>query len=173
MYCSYFTYGQHGNSIRQRFATQNTAPFIQKITHLEQQRMMPAESTLLITKFLDADDNEQRDILDKPENKRGAQNVIRVLATFVEKSSADKEFLMYALALLDGILEDKRSRVKHYVSLIDEFRTPINIIKVMNGFIASRQEPDFCPHRDIAAHIAALVIEAVNFERVPETLSQS
>jgi hypothetical protein len=80
MYCSYFSYGQNGSQIRQKFATESTANFLMKVTFLEQQKSLEPNSTLLMTKFLDVkNDQEQRDILDLPQNKKACQDVIRVL----------------------------------------------------------------------------------------------
>ena len=64
MYCSYFSYGPNGSNLRQRFATQSNSNFIMKVTLLEQQAQVPPDSTTLLNKFLESNDQEQRDIID-------------------------------------------------------------------------------------------------------------
>lgn len=45
----------------------------------------------------------------------------------------------YALAHLDGILEDSRTRVKIYSKVMNDFKSPRNIIKELFSFINRTQ----------------------------------
>jgi hypothetical protein len=64
----------------------------------------------------------------------------------------------YALAHLDGILEDSRVRVQHFIAVMNDFKNPDDLIKVLNNFIHLNNIDDNI-QRDIASHILALLIQ--------------
>lgn len=57
----------------------------------------------------------QRQFLDG--NQNDAIGLIRVLFSVVANIKGDKELSLYALALISGILEDKRTRIRLLVSI--------------------------------------------------------
>ena len=90
-----------------------------------------------------------------------------MLFTIVEKVKGDNELVMYALAHLDGILEDNRARAASYIALIDDFNAPLNMIKILSDFLEQNVEKsDMAPHRDIAAHIISILIETADLEKL-------
>ena len=69
------------------------------------------------------------------QNKKKAQMVIRAFFEIIKKVRSDNQVLSYALAHLDGILEDSRSRVHHFINLMNDFKQPENLINILNSFI--------------------------------------
>jgi len=79
---------------------------------------LPQNSLKCLNDFEAMKENAQRDFLDGA----GAQNqktmeLIRVLFSIVSNVKGDKEMSLYALALINGILEDKRTRIRLLVSI--------------------------------------------------------
>ena len=60
-------------------------------------------------------DNDQREkFLDK---KQKIEELLRVLFKILETIKADKDLNSFILALINGILEDKRTRVRNIIAL--------------------------------------------------------
>ena len=125
--------------------------------------LLPKEATELMSLFLKGTDQGQRDIFDNADNRRAATNIVRVLFSTVEKVKGDNHLVLYALAHLDGILEDSRARVARFISLLNDINKPMNLIKILNDFIDVSTADELAIHRDIASHILALLIEEINF----------
>lgn len=60
--------------------------------------------------------------------------------------------------MINGILEDLRTRVSHFVEVMNHFKDSLNLIKILVSFLQKDNTPDN-KHRDIASHILALLIE--------------
>lgn len=82
----------------------------------------------------------------------------------IRNVSTDAYLIFYCLVHLDGILEDDRERVSHYIALSKDYKAPLNVIKILNSYILQYNQNDFKPHRDVASHILALLIEAESFQ---------
>ena len=65
-----------------------------------------------IQRFLDLDPDAQRDFLDKREHEDEAKKTIKSLMEIVKNISHDQEIVRWALAMINGIIEDDRSRIK-------------------------------------------------------------
>ena len=87
-----------------------------------------------------------------------AELLIRRLFDIINYIKSDNILISYVLAHLDGILEEKRSRIKLYASLMDDFKSPYNLIYILNSFIHRNSIEDNM-QRDCASHILALLIE--------------
>ena len=137
-----------------------------------------------ISSFLAADDQQQRMFFDDPEQKvmskfpynmflqykKQVHSVIRAFFEIISDSVLrDNELILYSLAHLDGILEDNRARVKFYVELMNEFKNPLDMIKILDNFISKSQE---LYHRDIASHILVLLIDAQKYEKCEKDAKQ-
>ena len=85
--------------------------------------------------------------------------MLRGLFEIIQKVKGDTFLVLYCLAHLDGILEDDRERTEHFVSLSQDYKNPMPVIKVLNEFIHQNSSHELLPHRDIASHILALLIE--------------
>lgn len=66
--------------------------------------------------------------------------------------------ISYSLAHLDGILEDSRARVHHFINVMNDFKNPENLINILNSFIHQNNIEDHL-QRDMASHVLALLIE--------------
>ena len=90
--------------------------------------------------------------------------MIRAFFEIIKKVRSDNQLLSYALAHLDGILEDSRARVSHFINVMNDFKNPDNLITVLNSFIHQNNQEDHM-QRDTASHILALLIEAEKYEK--------
>lgn len=64
-----------------------------------------------------ANDDQQRFLFDEPNNKKKAQGVIRGFFDIINNVKSDNELIGYSLAHLDGILEDSRTRIHHFIAV--------------------------------------------------------
>jgi hypothetical protein len=48
---------------------------------------------------------------------------------------SDNELIGYSLAHLDGILEDSRTRIQHFIAVQNDFKKPENLIEILNSFL--------------------------------------
>jgi len=92
------------------------------------------------------------------QNKKAAQKIIKSFFEIIKNFKRDNEVICYSLAHLDGILEDSRNRVKHFLDIMTDFKNPADIIKDLNSFL-HRNNTDDNMQRDIASHILAIIIE--------------
>jgi hypothetical protein len=90
--------------------------------------------------------------------------IIRAFFDVIEKVKSEDMLIQFCLAHLDGILEDSRQRISLFIDVQGHFKTPLNLISILNSFI-HRNNNDDRLQRDIASHILALMIEAEKFER--------
>lgn len=72
--------------------------------------------------------------------------------------------IQFCLAHLDGILEDSRDRIHHFIDVQNHFKDPMNLIQILNSFIHQNNNDDKL-QRDIASHVLALMIEAEKYEK--------
>lgn len=138
--------------------------------------MIQPETSESIGEFLMANDDQQRHLFDEPnvsntffiniliQNKKKAQATIRAFFDILNNVKSDNELIGYSLAHLDGILEDSRARVHHYIAIQNDFKKPENLIEILNSFLYRNNIQDNL-QRDMASHILALLIEAEKFEK--------
>lgn len=107
----------------------------------------------------------QRQFLDGNQNE--AIGLVRVLFSIVANIKGDKELSLYALALISGILEDKRTRIRLLVSIQSSANKErqLDIIGILNSFLVQSFDLDEGAHRDLAAHTLAMLIEANEFKK--------
>ena len=87
------------------------------------------------------------------------KKLLRGFFDIISKVQSDKYLVFYCLVQLDGILEDDRERVAQFVSLREDYKEPVDVIKILNQFIHQNDTLETRPHRDIASHILALMLE--------------
>jgi len=85
--------------------------------------------------------------------------VIKAFFQVLEQLRSDQELIYYSLCHLDGILEDARSRVTHFIEIMNHFKDSVNLIKILMGFLQTENSEDK-RNRDIASHVLAILIEA-------------
>ena len=98
-------------------------------------------------------------MFDESKHKKAATNILRVFFTIIEKVKGDNDLVLYALSHLNGILEDSRNRIHLYLKVLDDINKPMNLLRILFNFIDLNSQDDLKPHRDIASHILALLIE--------------
>lgn len=113
-----------------------------------------------IAGFLQSDGNQQRFLFDdsSEKNKLGARGVIKAFFGVIDKIQSDQDTTYYSLCQINGILEDLRSRINHFVEVMNHFKDSMNLIRILIGFLQKDNSQDN-KMRDIASHILALLIE--------------
>lgn len=53
----------------------------------------------------------------------------------IKEVRSDSHLLFYCLVHLDGILEDDRERVSHYIALSKDYKAPLPVIKILNQYL--------------------------------------
>ena len=75
---------------------------------------LPQGASQLISEFSNMDGEKQRAFLEGDDK---ADTLIQSLFMIVERIQSDKEITRWALALINGIVEDRRTRIKKIVAL--------------------------------------------------------
>jgi hypothetical protein len=127
--------------------------------------LLENDSLLKLQGFLNFSDNDQREFLDKKENLK---QLLRVLFKIVEKTKANTEMLEFALLLINGIFEDKRSRIRELVAMQKTTveGNHLNAVGILQSFLIQHAEPgnvDQNQMRDAASHTLAFLIQACDF----------
>lgn len=78
----------------------------------------------------------------------------------IKKVKGEQKLITFALLLIDGILEDDRSRIKHLVAIQRSHKKEKkeDLIGILTSFLyQSSQKTN--EQRDLASHILAMLIE--------------
>lgn len=77
----------------------------------------------------------------------------------------DAKLVTFALLLIDGILEEKRSRIEYLVSIQRSHKKEKkeDLIGVLNSFLWTNKQSTV-EQRDLASHILAQLIEAHEYK---------
>jgi hypothetical protein len=104
---------------------------------------------------------EQREALNKKEH---AINLFKVLFSIVQAVKQDIGLVLWALAMINGILEDRKSNVKHmtFMQKSNNQDNHLNIINIIYNFIIQNNGEKQA--LDLAIIIEAQLIEAVEFK---------
>jgi hypothetical protein len=83
----------------------------------------------------------------------------------VKKVRGDAKLVTFALLLIDGILEEKRSRIEYLVSIQRSHKKEKkeDLIGVLNSFLWTNKQSTV-EQRDLASHILAQLIEAHEYK---------
>ena len=87
--------------------------FLNNLSFIDSQ-IFPAGSAQKFAEFIRMSDEEQRHALDVKEK---AEDYLRLFFEIVKKVSGKPKLLTYALLMIDGILEEKRSRISVLVAI--------------------------------------------------------
>lgn len=113
---------------------------------------------------MSADEQTQReDIL---EQKNKAEDLLRVLFSIVDKVKSEADMSYHALALINGIIEDKRSRIRFLVSIqrTANKANHMDLVGILNSYLIQNPESEKQNQRDLAAHVLAMLIENVEYK---------
>ena len=140
----------------------NYTPNFQVIDNLITQGQLPANATSSIQAFLKLDNDSQRAFLDDEAKLEDNKQLMRNLLQIVSKISSEPNLVRWALALINGIIEDNRGRIR-FLSLLQKSRSSapekkLDCIRVLNSFITQSSDLQERPVRDMAAHTLAILI---------------
>lgn len=110
---------------------------------------------------------DQRAFLDSTENNLKVEQLMRTLICVIAQVSSDTELVRFCLALVNGIIEDSRVRIKFLKSMQKSFNKErkLNVIQCLNQFLNMQQsEPSKKAERDMAAHTLAQLISATGVD---------
>ena len=134
------------------------------LNHFINNGTLPTNTLVMLNRFDGLGENEQRaEILDN--NTKGPE-MFKILLEIVKSLYNDPDLVMYALCLMNGILEDMRTRVKHIVTLIksqNETRKT-DAIGILYKFLQSTSAdatPDTKDRCEVAAHTLSIIISAM------------
>lgn len=74
-----------------------------------------------------------------------------------------ESLVYYILIHLDGILEDRRTRIKYFIEIMNNFKNQIDLVGILLKFINNCKSSSL---RDIASHIMVLIIDSEKYEKV-------
>ena len=90
-----------------------------------------------------------------------AEEYIRLFFEIVRIVNSDDKLVTYALLLIDGILEERRSRIEYLINIQSSFNKKrfIDLISILNSFLFTHNKPKEEVQRDLACHILSQLIE--------------
>lgn len=165
MYASVFTYQKF-----MRLEVLNMQIDWAMLNQYEQNGFLSRGAGNNIRDFVALNEREQRDVLS---NKQKTEELLYNLFAIVEKIKGAKDLLTYTLCLINGIIEDRRIRIKYLVGIqkSKNEEKQKDLIGILNSFIIQNVEKENV-QRDLAAHTLSMLIEAVEFEHCKETSKQ-
>ena len=88
----------------------------------------------------------------------------------MEKIYSDGDLTYWALCLLNGIIEDARTRVKHleHIQKTRLAESNKDCIKILYSFIMQQSGKDKIKERDLAAHVLSMLIESYDYSKCSE-----
>ena len=100
--------------------------------------------------------------MDDESNLEACKQLMRNLLIIVDKVSSDMELVRWALALVNGIVEDNRSRIR-YLTLLQKSRSgqaekKLDCIRILSSYLSQNTDVLYRPQRDLAAHTLAQLI---------------
>jgi hypothetical protein len=124
---------------------------------------LPQGALKIYKEFEGLNESQQREFADSPR----LIDLMRVLFSIVANVKGDRDMTYHALALINGIIEDKRSRIKVLTTLqgSNNKDKALDCIGILNSFLIVSHENDQEFHRDLAAHVNAMLIEAYEFKK--------
>lgn len=120
-------------------------------------QIFPEGTSAKFSHFFKLSDAEQRVELS---SKEKAEDYIRMFFEIVKKVQSDRNMVTYALLLIDGLLEEKRTRIEHLIAIQASHKKDkqLDIIAILNSFLWSNPKATQ-EQKDLASHILAQLIE--------------
>ena len=160
-YACIFGEGTKNHALRKTLLSYNADD---KTLHLHvNNNVIPSNSQSLLQKYTTLGHEEKRSqFLDHKEKKKEVQDFFRVLFSIVENIRGDDMLIFYVLALINGILEDDRSRVSIITNMLNLGKNPCNSIGILQKFLteqtgASQYNEQKC---ELAVHTLALIMSS-------------
>ena len=91
----------------------------------------------MIQEFLNLGNDEQRDFLDDRLKNEECEKLIRTLLQIVAKISSEPLLVKWALAMINGIIEDNRSRIKFLAQIQKSYNREkkLDCIRILVSFL--------------------------------------
>jgi len=165
MYASVFTYNK-----QLRLDVLNTNINWDQVASYEQNGFINKGAGQNLSAFIGFNEKQQREFLG---NKQKAEELFCTLFSIIEKIKGQKELTTYALCLINGIIEDKRTRIRNLVAIqkSKNEEKQKDLIGILNSFIIQNSEKENI-QRDLAAHTLSMLIEAVEYENCRDEARQ-
>ena len=106
---------------------------MEKVILFQNQGKIPENAVITLTVFIKANEVDQR--AKYLEVKKEIDSLLRTLFGILDKIRGDNNLSYYVLALINGILEDKRSRVKNFIALQKSTTKKLDIIGILYNFL--------------------------------------
>ncbi len=168
LYASVFLYKQ---SMRAEFAEYQPTittyecklPHILTLTTASSQ--IPAGSSQIFQSFLSMSDVEQRRLNDDDGQKAKSEELFRLLFSIIQGVKGDQKLVTFSLILIDGILEEKRIRIKTLVAIQKAHKKErkMDLTGILLSFLVQNNS-ETSEQRDLAVHILAKLIEALEYK---------
>jgi hypothetical protein len=131
---------------------------------------IPSDSSTRISTFMEDSEENQRELFDgnTKEQKEDRLALLKVLFKIIENVNQRPELVQFALALLDGILEDKRTRVREFTLMEKSNKADkkVDTIGILYNYIVQNNQQGNSNSLDLACHILACCINDQKFSRV-------
>ena len=136
-------------------------------------KALEAQADHRVSEFVKMSHDAQRQFLDSRENQAESDRLIRILFNIVAKISSDAPLVKWALAMINGILEDDRSRVKQMAKLQKSFNKEIQVdcINILMSYLTQNSATQNRCERDLAAHTLAQLIAYAGIDKNQEAAS--
>ena len=101
--------------------------------------------------------------------KNNAEEHLRLFFEIIKRVKSEPKLVTYALLLIDGILEDNRSRIQYLVNIQRSHKKEKreDLVNVLISFLYQNNQPDN-DQRDLASHILSMLIEAHEYRNCAE-----
>lgn len=135
---------------------------------------MQADDANKILTFLSKSHDEQREFLDRRETEDEAKKTIKSIFSIISAIASDPEFTMWALALINGMIEDDRSRIRLLADL-QKSRVQskqCDCINILMSVYMRNVDDKNRMIRDLAAHTLAQLISYRGYENHKEAAEQ-
>ena len=86
--------------------------------------------------------------------------MLRTLLQIIGKISSEPELVKWALAMLNGIIEDRRDRIKHLATIqkSQNSNKKLDCIRILCSYLNQQMDQEQRAERDMAAHTLAQLI---------------
>lgn len=97
---------------------------------------------------------------------------MRNLLQIVSMVSSEPELVRWALALVNGIIEDNRNRIR-FLSLLQKSKSgqaekKLDCIRILHSYLIQNTDVKTRPERDLASHILAQLIAHAGIQKNSE-----
>jgi hypothetical protein len=161
MYASIFSY----RPSRERYQLIGYKLPDDKIVLQQNLGTIPTDSLILLQGFMAANETDQREKY--LEKKQKIEELLRVLFKILDNIKTDGDLILYILALINGILEDKRTRVRNIVAMEKSANEAkkVEAVRILFDFLIQNKHEgqDAINQRDLASHTLAQIIVSLEY----------